>query len=112
VVLPSIFPGIEQGNQLTQRGQRCYVRTFVSIADHSRAGKVIQSLVASVLPADDVINLVRKDAVSFLEQAILTTEVCPANDFGAQFRRELQERPARISCALALAKPRICSSRT
>jgi len=107
-----IFPGIEQGNQLTQRGQRCYVRPFVSIADHARVCKVIRSLGAAMLSADDVVDLVRKNAVSFVEEAILTTEVGPADDFRAQFRRELQERPARISCAFALAKPRICSSRT
>lgn len=112
MVLPLIFPGIEQGNQLTQYGQRCYVRTFVSIADHARVGKIVRVLRAAMLSADDVIDFVRKDSVIFVQQAIFTSESRPANYLGTQFRRDFQDRPVRINCALALAKPRICSSRT
>lgn len=112
MVLPLIFPGIEQRNQVARRGQRRYVRTFVSIADHACIGEIVRHLGPAMLPADDVIDLVRKNAVIFVKQAIFTSELRAPNDLGAQFRGDLQDRPARISCALAFAKPRICSSRT
>jgi hypothetical protein len=65
-----------------------------------------------MLSADDVIDLVRKDTIIFMEQAIFTPEFRSANHLGAEFRGDFQDLPVRINCALALAKPRICSSRT
>lgn len=83
MVLPLIFSGIEQRNQLARCGQRRYVRTLVSIADHACVGEIVLHLGSAMLPADDVIDLVRKDGVIFVEQAIFTSEFRAANDLGA-----------------------------
>ena len=50
-----------------------------------------------MLPANDVVDLMTKRRILFMEQTVLTPEHRPMDYFGTQFSSDIQDRVARIN---------------
>lgn len=83
MVVPLGQPRIEQGDQIARRSNRCDIRALVSIADQTRIRKIVRDRLTTMLPADNVINLMRESSVVLMKQAIFTSEYRPLNYLSA-----------------------------
>jgi hypothetical protein len=68
------------------------LRAESSLSDHPKScwlhrttcvGEVVRNRLATVLPANDVIDFMRKRSVVLMKQAVFTPEHCPLNNFSA-----------------------------
>lgn len=60
MLVPNVTSGIEKSDRVAKTIQGCDVRPFVPIARDTGVGKIANTGRTSVLPANDVIDLVRK----------------------------------------------------
>ena len=76
---------MEESYRLTRiRINRGHVSTFVTITENARIRQIIESRRTSVLAADDMIDLVSKAGIVFMNAAVLATMSGPAGDVGAK----------------------------
>jgi hypothetical protein len=73
---PPIFPRIEKRNQTSRaRGQRPNIGTLPQIATEATISEVIPGRRAAVLPAHNMIYLVRRIRVILIQQTVFATEL-------------------------------------
>jgi len=86
VLVPYVTPRIEKSNWLARAIYGCDIRAFVPVAKDTGIGKIADTRRASVLPANDVIDLVRKAAALLVYKTVFTT---PARAFNDEAPRNL-----------------------
>jgi hypothetical protein len=72
VLMPLIAPWMKQGDQFFADIESCYIWAFVPITECTAIGQIAQGRPASMLFADDMIDLATPKAVVLMDQAILT----------------------------------------
>jgi len=80
VLVPYVTPRIEKSNWLASAIYGCDIRAFVPVAKDTGIGKIADTRRASVLPANDVIDLVRKTSAVLMYQAVFTASSCAFDD--------------------------------
>ena len=73
VLVPEVPAGIEETDHPPGTINRRDVRSFVPIAKHTSEGQVANARGAAVLPADNMIDLVRKAADLFVHKTVFAT---------------------------------------
>ena len=85
VILPTLAPWVEQAHvSAARRGDRAYVGPFPGVTTNTSVGKVIRIGAASMFAADNVIYLMRRIRVSFVEETIFTAISCAFRDESSQ----------------------------
>ena len=86
VLVPYVPPRIEESNRLTGTVQGRNIGPFGPIAEDTGVGKIANAGGTAVLPADDVINLMRKADAILMYQTVFTP---PASAFDDKATRDL-----------------------
>ena len=82
---PAVTPRVKAPDSLSGTGiNRGNVAPLVPIAQNASVRQVVQGGGASVLAADDMVDLMRETGVIFMDEAVFATVVCAVGDFGSQ----------------------------
>ena len=84
VLVPYVTPGIEKSNWLASGIYGCDIRALLPVAKDTGIGKIADARRASVLSANDAIDLVRKTSAVLIDQAVFTAPGCTFNDEAAR----------------------------
>ncbi len=77
---PCVPPRIEESDRTAGSIYGRNIRSFVPIAEETGVGKIVEGGGTSVLPADDVIDLMRETRTILVHQAVFATALCTFDD--------------------------------
>jgi hypothetical protein len=73
---PYVSPGIEESDRAAGTVYGCDISPFVPIAEDTGIGKITNTRGTPVLPADDMVDLMRKTNTILVDQTIFTSPRC------------------------------------
>jgi len=97
---PRVSPGSKKSDRLASTVDRCEIPPFVPIAKHTGVGQIPCTRGPTVLPADNMIDLVRKSSAIYMHQTGFANVDARARPRDSTRRRPHHEPLARICRAL------------
>lgn len=80
MLVPHVAPRIEKSDRIAGTIYGCDIGTFVPVAKDTGIGKIADARRASVLSANDAIDLVRKTSAVLIDQAVFTAPTYAFDD--------------------------------